>query len=104
MNTISPVWSAIGKLRLWSEATDAERQLSIRGEGDPPEILHLVVFFEKLDSVGAEALHCGDLCDHSCRRLSATIIPHNYSRANQQLNFQLDSGPVSVQVGCFDPV
>jgi hypothetical protein len=59
------------------------RQLSIRRKGDPPEILHPVVLFEKLDSVGADALQTGDLRDHSGERLSATIISYNDSRSDQ---------------------
>jgi hypothetical protein len=51
-------------------ATSVARQLSIRRKGDPPEILDPVVFFEKLDSVGADALHTGDLRDHSGEHLS----------------------------------
>ncbi len=64
---------------------DVERQLGCR-ECDSPKILHPVILFEKLDSVGADSLHHAHLRDDPGGNLStfrtATVDPTNSSRFN----------------------
>src|SRR5579864_9638007 len=66
---------------------------------DSPEIISLVVLFEKFDSVSGDSLKNSQLRDHTGRHLSTTFISYDDSRPNRQLTIQLDGSSMSVQVG-----
>jgi len=70
-------------------------------EGDSPKGLYPIVLFGKLDCVSVDSLEGSQLRDDPGRNLSATLISHDHSRANQQLTIQLDGSSMLIQVGGF---
>jgi hypothetical protein len=70
-------------------------------ERDSPKGLYPVVLFGKLDRVSGDSLEGSQLRDHASRNLSAILISHDHSRANQQLTIQLDGGSMLIQLGGF---
>ncbi|MCU1303994.1 MAG: hypothetical protein JWQ87_4278 [Candidatus Sulfotelmatobacter sp.] len=70
-------------------------------KGDSPKGFYPVVLFGKLDRVSGDSLEASQLRDDPSRELSAALISHDHSRANEQLTIQLDGGSMLIQIGGF---